>query len=638
MKKFSIAIICYLMAFSSIAQTTAENHEITREIQIDSLELASFMDGVMKTLLEEKSIAGASLLISKDNKILVKKGYGYADINNNIKVDADSTLFRIGSISKLFTWISVMQLVEQGKLDLDTDINEYLEDFKVPDTFEQPITLRSIMSHTPGFEDIIMNLFVKSEEEMQSPEEIFKDQMPKRLWPPLKYASYSNHGTGLAQHIIEKVSNLSLEEYAEKNILTPLGLNNTTFRQPIPTDMMDNMSKGYRLENGVLREKYFEFIPLSGAGAATTTAADMSIFMEALLNKTCFDDTLCLLSDSLYNLMQKPVITPAEGLNSSLLGFMDLSKNGVRIFGHGGDTFWFHSLLAVIPDYNIGLFVTFNSFSAGGLYEKVFNKFINRYFPDNREFPGDVNLDSEYLEKFTGTYKINRHSHTDLFKLLAITNIAEVSLVEDKLKITGMEKEATFWTPIDSLTFINKDNNELIAFEINNGGQADRMFLGKLPIFSFERVEGLFNPDLHLILLLIILFTIVFILFFWPLIALIRRKHQRILPAPQLIPFPAKFVAWIAAACFFIFYLIVFTASSNSGVELIMGIPTSIKIALFLPFLSMPFILLMILQAVILWKMKDVKWRSRLFYYFSILVFIAAIWQLHFWNLLGWNY
>ncbi len=636
MKNLFLAIACFSTIFSTLAVTTTENIEMTRDIQIDSLELASFMDGIMEALLEERKIAGASLLILKDNEILVKKGYGYADIDNKIKVDPDSTLFRIGSISKLFTWISVMQLVEQGKLDLDTDINEYLEEFKVPETFDDPITLRSIMSHTPGFEDKLYRLFVKSEEEIEPLADIFKNQMPKRVRPPLEYAAYSNHGTGLAQHLIEITSGMSFEDYTEQNIFNPLDLNQTTFRQPIPESIEGVMSKGYTFESGTYNEKYFEFVPMAGAGAASTTASDMEIFMSALLENSCIDN-VCLLNDSIYKLMQTDVLTHAKGLNSSLLGFMDISINGIKIIGHGGDTFWFHSLLALIPESNLGFFVSFNSASGGGAYEKVFEKFLERYFPDNRTDFETLEFDNEYLENFAGKYKVNRHTHTDLFKILAITNPITISVSDKKLRLDGYNKEASFWSPIDSTRFKSTENNELIAFEFDNS-KTGKLFIGNMPIMAFERIEGKYSNALHLTIFVITWITILFILIGWPLIALIRKKHQRLLPAPQLIPFPAKLVGWIVAACFFVFYLIVFIASANSGVELIMGIPTSIKLALFLPFMAMPFLLLMLLQSIILWNMKDVKWRSRLFYYFSIVVFVAAIWQLSFWNLLGWHY
>ena len=638
MKKLLIITICLFTTFPTLATNAVLESENHREVHIDSLDLSIFMDGLLTATMKERKIAGASMIIIKDDEILLKHGYGYADLDNKVKVNPDSTLFRIGSISKVFTWISLMQLIENGVYDLDTDINEYLEDINIPEAFESPVTIRSLMSHTPGFEDILIKLFVRTPEEMQPLKEILKSQMPKRVRPPLEYAAYSNHGTGIAQYLVELASGVSFEEYVEQNILEPFGMDFTTFRQPIPEHLSEHMSKGYAFENGVITEKYFEFVPMTGVGGASTTAKDISKLAKALLNFSCLD-TICLLDTLHFVKMTEPVLYHADGLNPALLGFMDGSTNGVKIFGHGGDTFWFHSLLAIIPEFNIGFFLTFNSEGGGGAYSQVFNQFMDRYIPDERELFDVVNLDLEYLEAFTGKYKANRYPHSDVFKIISIMGAVKISIENNMLRMDGMSEKASFWVPIDSLRFRNIETNELIAFEMHqNKNTANKLFLGSYGIIAFERIEGFYCANLHIAILIATVFTILFIILGWPFIALIRKNHQRNLPAPLLIPFPAKLVAWICAACFMIFLLLIMLSTSGAGQELIMRIPIGVKIAMFFPFLAIPFLLLMILQSVILWKMKDIKWRSRLFYYFSIIIFLAFYWQLTFWNILGWNY
>ena len=118
----------------------------------DPAELEAFLDELLAKDMEEYHIAGAAVSVVKDGKLFFAKGYGYADLEKGIPVDPEQTIFRIGSIGKMFTWTAVMQLVEQGKLDLDADVNTYL-DFRIPDTYPQPITLKHLMTHTSGFED-----------------------------------------------------------------------------------------------------------------------------------------------------------------------------------------------------------------------------------------------------------------------------------------------------------------------------------------------------------------------------------------------------------------------------------------------------------------------------------------------------
>src|SRR5882762_9216501 len=150
MKKILLAWFALLIALSGGSQSLD-----------DSLQLRAFMDGVIQTHLRDKHIAGATISIIKDGKILLANGYGFSDVNTRRSVNADATLFRIGSISKMFVWISVMELVAQGKLKLDEDINHYLKDFKIPELYEQPITLKHLMTHTPGFEDHVIGLFMR---------------------------------------------------------------------------------------------------------------------------------------------------------------------------------------------------------------------------------------------------------------------------------------------------------------------------------------------------------------------------------------------------------------------------------------------------------------------------------------------
>ena len=114
--------------------------------------MEAFLDKLLGREMEKHHIAGAAVSVVKDGKLFFAKGYGYADLENGIPVDPEQTIFRIGSVAKLFTWTAVMQLVEQGKLDLDADINTYL-DFRIPDTYPQPITLKHLLTHTSGFED-----------------------------------------------------------------------------------------------------------------------------------------------------------------------------------------------------------------------------------------------------------------------------------------------------------------------------------------------------------------------------------------------------------------------------------------------------------------------------------------------------
>ncbi|HSV76889.1 MAG TPA: serine hydrolase domain-containing protein [Bacteroidales bacterium] len=620
-----LVLICLLFPIqSSIAQQTSNLADIE-----------SFTDGVFSTLLKENNIAGATFSLVENGQVRLLKGYGYANVEEGIKVNPDSTLFRIASISKLFIWIGVMQMVEQGRLDLDRDINEYLEAFEIPATFEQPITLRALMTHTAGFEDHIYQLFVRNIEEKLPLEEVLKTQLPKRVRPPFVLASYSNHGTGIAQYLVELASGIPFVEYAQRYIFDLLGMHNTTLLQPLPDDLIPQLSNGYLFSGGRFVPQTLELVPLQSSGGASTTAADMARFMKALLNNTCLDGN-CLLDSATFAQMTAPAFYHADGVNPALLGFIDMSLNGHKIFGHGGNTFLFHSSLAIIPEKNIGVFSSFNTGGAGRLSRAVLQYLADRYYPDTRPLAETIDLPAEYLEKFKGTYRVTRFSHTEIFKINMPDNQITITPVDNQLKKVLLNA-TTYWEPIDSLTFRNMNSNEIIAFSKNENGKVQNLFIGNRPIVAYIKNYGIWNLELHRILAGTLIVILFYILIVWPWMYFVRKKYVRADRSPITLPFLSKLFAWLTAACFLLFAALM-ALSLPEGNELVFGVPRGVEIALFFPILAIPFTIAMIWRSILLIDHRKTRIRSRMFYWISTVVFILVIFQLHFWNLLGWNY
>ena len=168
------------------------------------------------------------MFLSYNGEIFFTKGYGYADVAARKKVDHETTLFQIGSNAKLFTWTAVMQLVEQGKIDLNADVNTYLTDWKVPATFPEPITMAHLMSHSAGLEDSIVGIFARSEEALIPIVPLLEQKFPARVMPPGELSAYSNLGAGLAAYIVQEVTGMPWHDYIRKNILEPLEMHHTT--------------------------------------------------------------------------------------------------------------------------------------------------------------------------------------------------------------------------------------------------------------------------------------------------------------------------------------------------------------------------------------------------------------------------
>ena len=213
--------------------------------QLTYADLSAWLDGFMPNAIKQGDIAGAVVVVVKDGAILVQRGYGYADVDAEKPMDPEHTLVRPGSVSKLITWTALMQVIEQGKVDLDADVNQYI-DFKIPALDGKPVTVRNVLTHTTGFEESLKNLISEEGNELPGFDALLKEHVPARIFAPGTTPAYSNYGASLAGYIVQRVSGMSFDDYVEKHIFAPLGMNSTTFRQPLPADWKPRMAQGYK--------------------------------------------------------------------------------------------------------------------------------------------------------------------------------------------------------------------------------------------------------------------------------------------------------------------------------------------------------------------------------------------------------
>jgi CubicO group peptidase (beta-lactamase class C family) len=602
----------------------------------DTVALEAFMDGVINTRLKEKKIAGATLAIVHQGKIILKKGYGFADYQARIPVHPDTTLFRIGSISKMFVWVAVMQLVAEGRLDLNKDINTYLKDFQIPPGFDQPITLKHLMTHTPGFDDRVLQLFAKDESSLRPLGEILKQELPSRVRPPGTQASYSNHGTGIAAYIIEQVTGQSFYDYAEQKIVSPLQMKFFSFRQPLPARLKPYMSKGYRVVNKHVKEQPFEYVPLYPVGAASASAESMTHFMLALLQHGTYNQ-FQLLDSATLELMKSPAHRHHPQVNPMRYGFMDMSMNGETVIGHGGDTFWFHSLMALLPDHQTGIFLSFNTDTGGGVYMKVLEQFMDRYFPERQPLPPPMKAANAWLQKFAGEYIINRYSYHDLTKISSLFNRLHIAVADStKLKVT-LGEESTMYLPVDSTTFREEFKSNRIAFQKDSDGRIARAFLGGLPIIAMDKVGAWEASGTQTSILVIVVCAGLITLVFWPVTYFSRRKYQRQLGSHMELPFIARGLAWINFF-FLVVFIFGFMMALGDRYEIVYGVPASVKILLIIPYLVILTTLFMWIMGFRLLSNKRYSLRARLYYMALCFISVLALVQLNYWNLIGYNY
>lgn len=499
----------------------ASVHEMT------AADVESFLDGIVPLQLSQTDIAGATVAIVKDGKLLFAKGYGYADVQKKQSVSAQETLFRPGSISKLFTWTAIMQLFEQGKLDLDRDVNEYL-DFRIPEAFGKPITLKNIMTHTPGFEEQVKDLFTTSGTPNLG--EYLKTHIPARIYPPGTVPAYSNYATALAGYIVQRVSGRPFDEYIAENIFKPLGMTHSTFAQPLPSSLAPLMSGGYRLGSDPAQP--FEVINPFPAGSLSSSAADIAQFMMAHLQDGQLGEAHILKPET-ARLMHSRLFALDDAANAMCYGFYEESRNGQRIIGHGGDTIYFHSDLHLVLDQKVGFFVSYNSAGKGtGLGASprtiLWEAFLDRYYPYSVASATSSNS-NDAAKAVAGTYTLSRRSETSFLKTASLLGQFTVSPagngdIEVSL-LTGANGKPKRWQAAGPMTFVERDGQDKLIFKPDQSGNLQMIL--PFPFFVGQRVGALQNGKLLLTVLCISLVFMLLTLILWPVAWFVRRHFGR---------------------------------------------------------------------------------------------------------------
>jgi CubicO group peptidase (beta-lactamase class C family) len=498
----------------------------TQQIQpheMTATDVESFLDGLVPLQIAKDNIAGVTISIVKDGKLLFAKGYGYADVKNKKLVSPQDTLFRPGSISKLFTWTAIMQLFEQGKLDLDKDVNTYL-DFKIPEAFGKPITLKNIMTHTPGFEEQVKDLFANSGTPKLG--EYLKAHIPDRIYPPGTVPAYSNYATALAGYIVERVSGHPFDQYIADNIFKPLHMDHSSFSQPLPSNLAPLMSGGYRL--GSDDPQPFEVVNPFPAGSLSSSATDMAQFMMAHLQNGQLADARILKPET-AQLMHSRLFGLDDGTNAMCYGFYEESRNGQRIIGHGGDTIYFHSDLHLVLDKNVGFFVSYNSAGQGGQGRlDLWHAVLDRYFPYTPA-AATSSTAKEDAKTVSGTYMLSRRSEHSFLKTASLLGQFTVSPADDGdievPQLTGPNGKPKRWQAIGPMTFRERDGQDKLIFKPDQNGQM--LLVLPYPFFVGQRIGIGQNGKFLTTVLGVSLGLMLLTLILWPIAWFVRRHFGR---------------------------------------------------------------------------------------------------------------
>ncbi len=601
----------------------------------DTVALGAFMDGAMRAHFDQLHIPAAVAVVIKDGRVLFARGYGSADYARGTPVDPATSLFRIGSISKLFTWTAVMQLVEQGKLNLDTDVNTYLKEFKIPPTFSQPVTLRSLMTHTPGFEDGGLGYLILADSSQVQPIAVTLEQhMPQRVRPPLELSSYSNYGAALAGLIVQDVSGLPFNEYIRQNILDPLDMHHATFQEPVLPEIRGDVVTAYVRENGVFVAKPFEYVAgFRPAGSGSFSGLDMTHFMIAHLQGGRYGNAQ-ILQPKTVELMHSAAFANDPRLPAMDLGFYQQRWNGQAVIGHEGDTEHFHSAMFLIPDHHVGIFLSYDGDATAR--DAMLRAFFDRYFPAPAAAPVS-DPSSNFLQSvapYLGAYRFARHSSSKIDKvvLLAEPTIHVSPLPkQSRLLITGLGDAGEEFAPVSPGLFQQVEGHREVAFKMDSAAHVMRLSTDDLPFMGTEPVPWNEVPSRWLTLIgisaLMFLATL--------LTAFYRRRDLRAMPRDEK---RAEWLQVLTAAWFFLTIIAIGAVVAANSDTISGHIPASLRVVLGMPVVFLVLTVLLVLATIRVWMRHSWAWGQRV--RFTLVALAAVIVCLFFntWNLLGWRF
>ncbi|MFC3788254.1 serine hydrolase [Paenibacillus sp. GCM10012307] len=592
-----------------------------------------FIDGIMNVHMDSNKIPGAVISIVKDGKLLFAKGYGHADIEKGSPVDPETSLFRIASTTKLFTWTAVMQLVEQGKIDLDADINSYLKTIQMPKTYAQPITMRHLMTHTAGFEEGGVGYQITTDPSKLpvSISETLAKHMPARVNPPGEMMSYSNYGTALAGLIIEEVSGMAYNDYIQQNLFDVLDMNYATVQEPVPASLKPYEVIGYARENGrfVTQPPTFEggFRP---AGSASVSAIDMTHFMIAHLQNGRFGDKQILKPETV-ELMHSPAFVFHKDMPAMDLGFYELRMNGMRVIAHGGADPLFNTELFLIPEKQLGIFLSYSGGEGSTAALGLTKALLNRYYPAPEiKFPPASQTPDESLQKYAGSYQFVRRNHTDIDKFYSFLVKMNIGASGDRLTIGGGDEQLTFARVGEDL--FQDEGGNLIAFRTDESGKVTHLFIDFLSSEPLERTPVINQTQLWFPLMGLSLALFLTVL----LGVLYRKRHTKAMPAAQkwAVRLAVVTSGWAIATCLGTFVIVL-----NMGlVDRLSRITMSLRLFLVMPITLAALTAALLFFSVLSWKNSYWTLPKRVHYTFITLAAVVMSVFFYHWNLLGWQF
>jgi CubicO group peptidase (beta-lactamase class C family) len=610
-----ILLFWMVFVFPSFAQEIPQQPQQNIESQpLDSRDLEVFLDRFFGEQMEKLHIPGAAFSLVKDGEIITSKGYGFADLENKIPVTPERTIFRIGSISKLFTATAVMQLALKGQLKLDEDIDRYLQAFQIDKTYSKPITFSNLLTHTDGIDSgWAIGAFARTQAQMKPLEQyVTAKQLPPRILPPQEVFFYGDVGMVLAGYLVEKIAGMPFKEYVRQNILEPLDMQHSSFEQPLPSQLQSDLAVGYKYNNGSYQRREFAFNQNVPAAAFMTTAEDMAHFAIAHLQNGRYEDRQILLETTAKE-MHRRQFAHHRLMPGSAYGFYERKFQSIRALEHSGRMNGYSSLLMLFPDANLGFFVACNN-NASELLTSLSEEIFKRYYPVSHQSTKSrrpLANSQTPLQQLSGTYRYIHYPHSTIEKLGTILGEApEVKLTVNRDRTLTLSSNSNKWVEVEPWLFYDENTENYMTFRRDKRDRITHLFTGSSVFSALEKLNWYETAAFQFKLAGICILTFISAC----LAGLIRWVLNRFRHSPQL----AKTIGLTRFLAFAVSFLyLTFLTGMGWFVlhtdfwEFFYGLPVRVKFLLYLPPIAAGLTVALIITTVLAWKTKNWSALSR---------------------------
>ncbi|MDN4524045.1 serine hydrolase domain-containing protein [Fictibacillus fluitans] len=574
---------------------------------------------------KKNGVTGAVFTFVHGNNVIYNKGFGYADVPGQEPVDPIQTSFRIGSVSKLFLGTVAMQLAEEGKVDLDKDINQYLSSFQIPQTYRQPITLHHLLTHSAGFDDDLNGFAEASYKNRQKLGSYVKNEVPDRVYPPGKVISYSNYGISLAAYVLQEAADNPYADLMQRKVLRPLGMK--TSRPYLTSDRIPHLAKEYALKGGQYKPLPLYDNNVFPAASITSTGQDMARFM--LAHKRSAQHKSNVLFKRSNEQMYKTQLTAHEKIPGYTYTFHEKLQDGQRFLEHNGDMAATHSYLMISPEHDFAFFYSYTSI---GKPLPIEQDFYETFFPVQQSEELHTTVSKKALERYEGAYLYNRYARKEFTKFqLLLAPPLKVKATEEGLLFTMGGKEELF-RPHHGKLFKSDHNDYVLMDEYQKGDVEAVTYLGG----RFEKVPWYFVSYGHHAWVIYTAAGTILLYFLYFLAKQIVRLFKRTHQSNSLLDHTA-----FAMTMSFVLFLSGFLYAAGSVDtlwELTFSVPLILKIAMLMPLLAFVFTGILIYLLIKCWNSHGMHLIQKAVYSLLVISSIVLLFILNDFNLAGLRY